>query len=123
VVVLSDHGFELEDFPGGLRRYHHQTAPDGILLAAGPAFRAGRADGVSVNDMLPLFAYLKGLPLARDLSGRLPEELLLPALVAASPSRAVDTYGTRLRPSDLASGAEAVDQEMLERLRALGYVQ
>jgi hypothetical protein len=123
VVVLSDHGFELEDFPGGLRRYHHQTAPDGILLAAGPAFRAGRADGVSVNDMLPLFAYLKGLPLARDLSGRLPEELLAPALLSASPPRAVDTYGTRLRPSDLASGAEAVDQEMLERLRALGYVQ
>ncbi len=123
VVVLSDHGFELETFPGGLRRYHHQTAPDGILLAAGPAFQPGRVDRVSVNDMLPLFAYLKGLPLAGDLSGRLPLELLAPSLLAAQPPRTIDTYGTRARPVDVAAGSEAVDAEMLERLRALGYVQ
>lgn len=123
VVVLSDHGFELEDFPGGLRRYHHQTAPDGILLAAGPAFRAGRVEGVSVMDMLPLFAYLEGLPLAGDRSGRLPEELLLPELLAAQPPRTIATYGTRARPADLNAGSERVDEEMLERLRALGYVQ
>jgi hypothetical protein len=126
VVVLSDHGFELEQFPGGLRRYHHaHTSPPGILLAAGPAFAPGRGrvEGLSVYDVLPLLAYLKGLPLARDLNGRLPVELLAPELLAAQPPREVDTYGTRAAPADLASGVEAVDEEMLERLRALGYIQ
>lgn len=124
VVVLSDHGFELEQFPGGLRRYHHaHTSPAGILLGAGPAFRAGRVEGLSVYDVLPLMAYLKGLPVARDLNGRLPVELLNPALLAAQPPRGVDSYGTRATPADLAAGVEAVDDEMLERLRALGYIQ
>ncbi len=123
VVVLSDHGFELEDFPGGLRRYHHRSAPPGIFLAAGPAFMAGRAEGLSVYDVMPLLAWLKGLPLARDLQGRLPAELLRPELLAAQPPRSVDSYGSRASAGDLAAGSEAVDDEMLERLRALGYVQ
>lgn len=124
VVVLSDHGFVLEDFPGGLRRYHHaHTSPPGILLAAGPAFKAGRVDGLSVYDVLPLLAYLKGVPIARDLQGRLPVDLLSADLLAAQPPREVDTYGTRAQPADLAAGVEAVDDEMLERLRALGYIQ
>lgn len=124
VVVLSDHGFELEDFPGGLHLYHHaHTSPPGILLAAGPAFRPGRVEGLSVYDVLPLLAYLKGLPVARDLNGPLPTDLLSPELLAAQPPRDVDTYGTRAQPADLAAGVEAVDEEMLERLRALGYIQ
>lgn len=124
VIVLSDHGFALEDFPGGLQRYHHaHTLPPGILLAAGPAFKPGRVDDLSVYDVLPLLAYLKGLPVARDLNGHLPLELLAPELLAAQPPREIDTYGTRAQPADLASGVEAVDEEMLERLRALGYIQ
>lgn len=122
VLVLSDHGFELEEFPGGMLRYHHRDAPPGIFLAAGPAFRPGRADDLGVLDVMPLMAYLKGLPLAQDLKGRLPTDILRPELLAAAPPRAVPSYGTRARPESLDLGAGEVDAAMLERLRALGYI-
>ena len=122
VLVLSDHGFELEEFPGGLRRYHHRDAPPGIFAAAGPAFRPGRVDGLGVLDVMPLLAYLKGLPVAEDLRGHLPEGLLRPELLAALPPRAVPTYGSLARPESLEAASGEVDAAMLERLRALGYI-
>lgn len=122
VLVLSDHGFELEEFPGGLRRYHHRDAPAGLFATAGPAFRPGRVEGLGVLDVMPLLAYLKGLPLAEDLKGRLPAELLRPELLAALPPRGVAGYGTRARPESLEAASGEVDAAMLERLRALGYI-
>ncbi len=122
VLVMSDHGFELEEFPGGLRRYHHRDAPAGLFAAAGPAFRPGRVEGLGVLDVMPLLAYLKGLPVAADLKGRLPEELLQPELLAALAPRRVATYGTLARPESLEGVSGEVDAAMLERLRALGYI-
>jgi hypothetical protein len=123
LLVLSDHGFALEEFPGGLRRYHHtRSAPPGIFLASGPAFRPGRVDDLGVLDVMPLMAHLKGLPVAEDLKGRLPTSILRPELLAAFPPRSVPTYGTRARPESLDAGAAEVDAAMLERLRALGYI-
>jgi hypothetical protein len=122
LLVLSDHGFELETFPGGLRLYHHRGAPPGIFLASGPAFRPGRVDDLGVLDVMPLMAHLEGLPVAEDLKGHLPTHVLRPELLAAFPPRSVPSYGTRARPEPLDLGAGEVDAAMLERLRALGYI-
>jgi arylsulfatase A-like enzyme len=122
VLVLSDHGFWLEDQgPGKPYMYHHRRAPPGILIAAGPAFRAGEVRGLSVYDVLPLLVALQGLPLADDLEGRVPEAVFAPGFLAASPPPRVATYGRRRA---LTSGAADLpaDEEMIERLRALGYV-
>jgi hypothetical protein len=121
VVVLSDHGFRLEDV-SGRRKYSHMTAPDGIFAAAGPDFAAGRFDGLSVVDMLPLWAYLKGLPVADDLAGRLPAEVLRPATLESRPPSRGPSYGAS-RASEGGSDSPDVDEEMLERLRALGYLK
>jgi hypothetical protein len=119
VIVVSDHGFELE--PNGL--YGHGNAPPGVFIAAGPAFRPGRIDGLSVLDVLPLLLYLKGFPVADDFDGRLRLEALAPELLAARPPRRIATYGTAGEGGGAADSAADVDAEMLERLRALGYLQ
>jgi hypothetical protein len=125
VVVVSDHGFALETTGAGAeetRLYHHMLAPPGVFLAAGPAFRPGRYDGLSVYDIVPMLAVLKRFPLAANLPGRVPEEVFDPVFLANTPVVRVASYGRRTagRAAGRASGA---DEDALERLRALGYIQ
>jgi hypothetical protein len=121
VLVVSDHGFSLETFKDGSRYYHHLKAPDGILVAAGPAFRPGRIDGMTVYDLMPLLAFLKGFPVADDWAGRVPRRIFEPGFLAANPVVRVASYGTRRAPAGSAS-PERLDQAVIERLRAVGYV-
>jgi len=119
VIVVSDHGFKLE----GAKGYNHTRAPPGIFLAAGPAFRPGHVEGLSILDVMPLLLYLKGFPLAEDFDGRLPTDVLEPGLLASSPPRRIASYGRRGREDQHLQGSSKVDAEMLERLRALGYLR
>jgi type I phosphodiesterase/nucleotide pyrophosphatase len=119
VIVVSDHGFQLE----GPRAFTHNDGPPGIFMAAGPAFRPGRVGGVSVLDILPLLLFLKDFPQAEDFDGQLPAQALDPALLASKPPRRIASYGTRMGPITHIAGSSAVDAEMLERLRALGYLK
>lgn len=121
VVVVSDHGFARETQRGEVV-YQHNGAPAGIFLAAGPAFRPGPVSGLTILDVMPLLAALKGLPVADDLEGRLREDLFDPSFLAARPLRRVASYGRR-GSIVVAKDVAAADQELLDRLRALGYVQ
>jgi hypothetical protein len=123
VIVVSDHGFGLVyHWPKWTVTYDHTKAPDGIFLAAGPAFRRGRVEGLSVFEVMPLLAYLKDLPLAQDLAGRLPEEVLSEKLLASRPPRRVASYGDRWEGIGAARDAP-LEREMLKRLEALGYLE
>jgi arylsulfatase A-like enzyme len=121
VVVVSDHGFQREKQRGEVV-YQHNGAPPGVFLAAGPAFRPGSVSDLTILDVMPLLAALKGLPVADDLEGRLREDLFDPSFLAARPIRRVATYGRR-GSIVAAKDAAFADAELMERLRALGYVQ
>jgi len=120
VVVVSDHGFELEHH--GRPLYEHGDAPSGIFIAAGPAFRPGPVEGLDVFDVLPTLLYLKGLPTALDQRGQVPRQAFAPEFLATHPERHVASYGS-LVSGRLANEEMAVDMEVLERLRALGYIR
>ena len=121
VVVLSDHGFRLEG-EGAARGYNHGGGPPGILIGHGPAFAKGRVEGVTMYDVFPLLAYLKALPIADDLPGTLPLAMLDPGLIAERPAERTASYGVEIRRATDRGSSDA-DAEMLERLRALGYLQ
>jgi hypothetical protein len=121
VVVLSDHGFRIEG-EGEDRGYNHREGPPGVFVAHGPAFRPGRVDGLTIYDVFPLLAYLKGLPVAENLTGVMPVAALDPGLLARQPVARVPSYAMEIqRARD--DGSETADSEMLERLRALGYLK
>jgi hypothetical protein len=122
VVVLSDHGFVLEAGRAGALKYNHVTGPAGIFVAAGPAFRSGRVDGLGVLDVLPLLLHLKGLPVADDLPGHLHKEIFSEAFSDAHGLRRVPSYRTLGGARGVAASSPETNREMLERLRALGYV-
>lgn len=123
VIVVSDHGFTLEvGAAPHLRSYNHSRGPDGIFLAKGPAFRPGRVEGLSIFDLLPLLLRLQGFPQAEDLPGRVPREILSDQALARVEGSRIPSYGVR-RSTGAWSLPEEMDEEMLERLRALGYLQ
>jgi arylsulfatase A-like enzyme len=79
IVLVSDHGMTTRFTGTGLPGAHdppHSEAHRGIFSITGPGVRAGvRIDMVSVLDVAPTVAYVLGMPVGRDLPGRLLEEV------------------------------------------------
>jgi predicted AlkP superfamily phosphohydrolase/phosphomutase len=105
-------------------RGHHRW--EGIFLATGPGIRAGAVVGeLSIVDVAPLLLHRLGLPVPDDMTGRVPVEILEPAELAANPPRTVAaTYEPVPVPVPAGAALEPGEQALvMERLRALGYVE
>ena len=118
VMVVSDHGFEA-GVQFNLLTGQHETAKaaKGIFYARGPGLPAGgRMQGVSVNDITPTVLAWLGLPLGADMDGN-----PAPAAVRGR-LRTIPTHDTR--PVEHLDGdATGAEEEMLQNLRELGYIE
>ncbi len=134
VFVLSDHGFKSgerrirSEQTVDIRKAHLDHEPDGIFLAAGPHLRQGTAiDGASVLDITPTLLHYLGLPVGRDMDGKVLESAFEPAFLAKHPIRYVATYEDAERTKHVVEHAEDYDAdalaENLAALEALGYVE
>ena len=71
----------------------HGGAPDGVLLVVGPGIRPGAVPAnASVLDVAPTILYLMGLPVARDMEGRVLTEILEPAFARDNPVTFIPSY-------------------------------
>ena len=132
-LVLHDHGFlstinqEPIHWTRPLVAGTHR--PEGVFLARGP----GVPEGVvlpeqSILDAAPTFLYSLGLPIPSDLEGQVIREAFTSSQLErhpvriGSPTEAPTTITTN---KVQLSACEAKDEEkiILERLRALGYVE
>lgn len=103
LMVLSAYG---EEPLTGLERAGHRVLgldplrsgrarrTAGILLLQGPGINEGRqVDDMRVTDVLPLTLYILGLPVGRDMDGRLPRRLFSRPFLEAHPISFVPSYG------------------------------
>ena len=106
---------KIEHYSGG-----HPIDADGIFIAAGPDIDPD-ADptGISIHDITPTLLYGLGLPVAEDFSGRAWRGLFSQSMRAEHPLRTIASYAASSDGEALASEA---DEEILEELRALGYI-
>lgn len=123
IFVVSDHGMRLgEPPPGGHARLSRPGVHDldGILIAAGPAIRAGATCEAGLLDVAPTVLAALGLPGSTQVEGRTLHELFEPAFVRAHPPGApLDDA----RDAAVAVDHDAdVDRELLEALSAFGYL-
>jgi predicted AlkP superfamily phosphohydrolase/phosphomutase len=122
LVVLSGHG--LEPAPLGRRLFgaltgapvatvSHTAAPEGVFLAVGDGIRAGaRLGAASVLDVAPTLLYLMGLPVARDMEGRVLTEILDETFARENPVTVIPSYESL----DVAPAAPGVPLEELPPL-------
>jgi hypothetical protein len=124
IIVLSDHGFrENRDPTRATSSGWHRT--EGLLVAAGPGLRADTLlSPSSVVDVAPTLLYASGLPVAEDMDGRPALDLFTKEFLGAHPEARVASYEPEAaRARRNAPVASPVDGQILERLRALGYIQ
>jgi arylsulfatase A-like enzyme len=88
-------------------------------VIGGPA-RAVELGEVSERDIAPTVLHLLGLPVSRELEGRVLEAAFERAFTEAHPVRTVASYGRRAATRQAES---AFDRDMLEELKSLGYIQ
>jgi hypothetical protein len=103
---------------------------EGILVAAGPAFRTGAVPrAAELLDVAPTVLHLLGVPVPGDMDGRILAEILDPALSPIDlPVRAAElapavahAHATPSTPVDSVYTAEE-DAEIQRRLEELGYL-
>ena len=95
----------------------------GLFAVRGAAANARARDAIaSVSDVAPTILHALGLPISRELQGRALIELFSVEFARRYPVRSVETYG---RPAGVGvpRGTQPLDQEMIDRLRSLGYVR
>jgi hypothetical protein len=97
----------------------HQGA--GVFAALGDPFSTVRTRA-GVLDVAPTILHALGIPVANDLDGRVVEALFAPGTLATRPVRSVESYGLK-GASSSPRGGQPLDEEMIERLRSLGYVR
>ena len=118
MIVVSDHGFEAGSHLGDLTGVHDsEAALDGIVFARGAGIAPSSDAGApSVNDVTPTILAWLGLPLGEDMDGRVAS-----FLEPAQPVMTIATHdiGQIERLGVAPSGRE---EEILDQLRALGYI-
>ena len=123
LLVVSDHGFQFRNY--GFNHYDDGRggvkAPPGILFLWGPPVRPGRKLEVpTLFDVGPTALYLLGLPVGRDMDGRVLTEAISGELLSRRPVAWIPSHDSGLRAgSDRES---PVDEDVLKELRSLGYV-
>lgn len=98
----------------------HSKNTHGLIFAAGPDVdRQGSLEGIHIHDIAPTILYGLGLPVGEDFVGKAWLELFDPDYRERRPLRTVASWGVMGEGEALASAA---DEEILDDLRALGYI-
>jgi predicted AlkP superfamily phosphohydrolase/phosphomutase len=119
VFVVSDHGVEATgELP---LSGNHYDAPDGIIVVSGKNIRPTSLENVSVFDIVPTVLHLMGLPVSREMEGRVVTEMMDPEFLSAHPVREIDTYGPNRRTHSEPVAHES-REEIEKQLKALGYL-
>jgi len=110
---------------GALRSVNHLSGTHGrktpgILVAAGPDIeRLSEPQKMRVIDVPPTVLYAMGLPVADNFVGRPLIEIFKPDFRSRNPVRVIESWG---EPRTGEGRASEVDDELLQQLRALGYI-
>jgi predicted AlkP superfamily phosphohydrolase/phosphomutase len=98
--------------------------PLGVFLACGPEIRRGlELPPLSILDVAPLLLDCLGLAAPAELEGRLPLELFEPGARASRPQTLEPGAATSVAPGQYAAYDEESERIIVERLRALGYLE
>ena len=98
------------------------AAAEGLLGASGRIVVPGSEVNGRATDVAPTVLHALGVPISRELAGQPLTALFNASFMRRYPVREVATYGAPTSTATDRSG-RPLDQEMIDRLRSLGYVK
>jgi len=128
LIVTSDHGHSGPKERGDAYAWGiAMHDPTGFFALYGEDIAGGQElTRVSVLDIAPTILALSGLPVAEDMDGRVLEEAIDPGFLERHPIASVATYEHESPGGEPGDADEAIesplDEEILEELRSLGYI-
>lgn len=147
VIVVSDHGFQgsgrlpgetniVSYKPLGINRIEKLQRPvtigmsgihhiDGTFIATGGPIIPGAKVRTqpSIADITPTILALMGLPVGKDMVGRVLEEIIEPKFLAEHPVNYVDSYENYIKHQQFEGVVDVAKDKQLEYLRSLGYIK
>jgi predicted AlkP superfamily phosphohydrolase/phosphomutase len=109
--------------PVSPRDWSGEHRPNGILVAVGHGIRSGtKIPDHSIIDIAPTVLRIMGIPIPLDMDGRTIEAAFLTEFLETHPARFGKHEAATAHPVER-SYSEAEEQEVLERLRHLGYLE
>lgn len=131
VMVVSDHGHEAnpQHDPQSTDKFHricsgtHEKAPDGVLILSGKDIRKkAELNQTSVYDIAPTILALMGMPVGRDMPGRVIEEAIESDFLKNHPITWTPTHSAGWT-YDTTPVRSVMGETLKEKLRGLGYIQ
>jgi predicted AlkP superfamily phosphohydrolase/phosphomutase len=118
-ILRSESIFVQSPIPKGNHRW------DGMFVATGPLVRErNTVDELSLIDLAPLLLYSLGTPIPDDIEGRVPVEILKEGVIDERPAKYVAAGSNVQTVASLDAEFDKESEEIiLQRLRALGYVE
>lgn len=97
--------------------------PEGVFIAYGKNFKKGYTiQGTNIVDVTPTLLYYFGMPIPENMDGKLLKDIFIDAFFKANPiSYTKDALGFKVELSE--GYKEDESEEILERLRNLGYIE
>jgi hypothetical protein len=128
VILTSDHGHSGPKPTGNNYRWGiAMHDPTGVLVFWGKDIAGGQElVDASVLDITPTILALCGLPVAEDMDGSVLTEAIDRDFLRSHPVRTIGTYepaGESASAADHEPIESPIDDEVRERLRALGYIE
>ena len=126
VLVVSDHGAgpAVGQYKINVPEYLHLSGAHrdrGVLIAAGPGVREGKAiDAASIYDITPTLLWYLDLAVGADMDGKVLTNLFTPGF-ARRPISTIPSYDDPNQKAALQTESK-VDEQALEHLRSLGYI-
>jgi predicted AlkP superfamily phosphohydrolase/phosphomutase len=121
LVVLSDHGFQPVWDPARPATSGHHRLEGMIALWGRGVARGVRIEGARLVDVLPTLLLILDVPLADTLVGRPLSGALEASFLRDHPIRRISDYGPAAAPEG--PDGSNLDDNVLERLRSLGYIE
>lgn len=146
VIIISDHGMhaqcELSRSKSGVELSgDHRDAPDGIIIISGNGIKRNyeiRKPGkllsalynfrvkCDVYDIAPTILYLMGMPVAEDMDGEVITEIFTREFLINNSIKYIHSYEekhTSKKQKNKRPIQTPLDEELIERLKALGYIK
>ncbi len=97
---------------------------EGIIIMSGKHIKRNvEIKGASVLDVTPTILGLSGIPIGKDMDGKVLSEAITDDYLVSSPIAYIDSHEDMMRPKSPSVLKSPINEEIKERLRSLGYIQ
>lgn len=112
IIIASDHGLMGGDHTN-----------NGVFIIFGPKIKKNirLEKPINLTDICPTMLYLMGLPVAKDMDGRVFEDAISEEYLNAHKIKYINSYGKR-KIVDASPKRSKFDAKIIERLKSLGYL-